>query len=187
MRILLETSSVNALSGCHKEQFIELTDRLRSKGAQLCVLFTTLGERYARENGKKDYNRMLRRTVDHFTLKGLELRITQSELFIPGITTKGMAKETSPFCSQLFYELTELIEKCEKPKNPNKPIDNIQRDAIIGVSSLCYDFFITSDYCLNKSLDKIIKKYRNKLPNIPINSYRCPKKENILDEINKHL
>jgi len=182
MRILLDTCSLNPIGvKNNKEELTNLNTFLKSKSAQLCILHVNFDERY---KGKKSIYKKLRDMTDHYARNGLEIHQNMSEIFIPGITKKGTAKTATAFQLILYEELRELIEKCERFE---KPSDNLDRDAIIGVSSLNYDIFITSNRCLEKSLNSVIEKNESKIEHIPEIAYREPKYEEILDEIKLQL
>ena len=185
MRILLDTSSLNSLKGCPKNELNKLTKKMREKNVRLCTLFNSMEERNAREDGVKDYQSMLRNMTE-FAYQDLELTISRSELNIPDITTKGLGKETTPFEIKLFKELKNIIKECENNKGNKKTCKNLKIDSIIGVSSLKYDIFITSDDCLKRSLDKLIKKYENEIPSPETYLVRSDKND-VLDEIYRHL
>jgi hypothetical protein len=182
MRILLDTCSLNAIP-IDKDKLKSLNSLLTPKSAQFCLLHVTFNERYKKE----DIYANLKDLGKHYTDNGLIIHVNLSEIYLKGITIKGTARKASDFQMQLFKELENLVKDCE---SSNKKDVNIKRDTIIGVSSLNYDVFITSDKCLKVSLDYLIQKNIKKLKEkgtIPKTAYRKPEYQEIVDEIKLQL
>jgi len=182
MNIFLDTNALNAFTGISKKDAQIIHNLLEQSCSSIRVCHLQVDERYAHIS---KWNEKAEKIIYSFRNKGLVLNQIPSKISVTGVSRIGMSEIADGVISKIYDELVNVIENCEKK---NKEKKNIMIDAMIGVTSIGNEIFITCDCCLAKSLkivlDNAYPKY-DKIFNIkkPEIIYIQPNTKNIVKKV----
>lgn len=111
------------------------------------------------EKEVQTYQQKIDMTLKSLRDKGINVCLEDTKMAVAGASRVGYAVFSSEEIGKLYDELRKEIDICEKAKGKTKHLLNIVCDAVIAVSSLDHDFFVTTDRCLSESWNKIIGKH----------------------------
>jgi len=166
-KTFLDTCSIIALSGLkEKEEFDLLRNKLEECKSGLYASHIQGDEIHPKE--LSDFREIYRKAFEKFEKHGIKIHWEEpTRGMILGISRLGFCRLFENDLAEISEELKREIRKCMEEKGKfNKSIDekaivlNIARDCLIAITSLDYDYFITSDKCLYESWTKILQKYR---------------------------
>jgi hypothetical protein len=167
-KIFLGTCSIIALSGLKEtEEFDLLRNKLEECKSGLYASHIQGDEIHPKE--LSDFREIYRKAFEKFENHGIKLHWEEpTRGAIMGVSRMGFCRIFEDDLAEIGEELEREIRKCmeEKGKFNNKNIDekaivlNIARDCLIAITSLDYDYFITSDKCLYESWMKILQKHK---------------------------
>lgn len=165
-KFFLDTNSLNALTGLDKAGFSILRTRLEESNTELCVTHIQVDERYNKE--PPDYQQKIDKALEILERNDIEIRKTARALttkgLVIGISRVGFSTISGDDLGKIDDELRREIKKCNdewgKHKNMSEKakVLNIARDSLIAITSLNYDYFITSDKCLFESWLKVVEE-----------------------------
>lgn len=138
------------LSGLN-DDLPELRNYVFENHAEICTGQVQIDENIT----EGDFSEKIERATRKLKAHGIVVNLEPTIIAVVGISRFGFCKFGSDELGKIYDELRSEIEICEG-KNP-KPKLNIARDAIIALSSLNHDYFITADECLMKSWEKVIE------------------------------
>ena len=188
-KFFLDTNSLIALAGLQGEELRLFVTHLRKTKAELCISHVQIDETYSKEF--PTYHEKITMALRRISEKGIEispLRPT-TELVI-GISRIGYAKLSDEEFSKIDDSLRSELRKCMGKRAEDM---NLARDALIALSSLDCDYFITSDRYLHKSWLKVIvrndenRKILSQTHKIPEIVYARPTLQKLSQEIMKKV
>ena len=169
-RIFLDTCSIIALSGLKdKADFDLLRKRLEECQSGLYASHIQGDEMHPKE--LSDFRLIYKKAFERFEKHGIKIHWEEpTRGMIIGVSRIGFCRIFEDDLAEIGDELERELRKCmeEKGRFNNKDIDekaivlNIARDCLIAITSLDYDYFITSDKCLYESWIKILQKHKPK-------------------------
>jgi hypothetical protein len=169
-RIFLDTCSIIALCGLKdKADFDLLRKRLEEFQSGLYASHIQGDEMHPKE--LSDFRLIYKKAFERFEKHGIRIHWEEpTRGMIIGVSRIGFCRIFEDDLAEIGDELERELRKCmeEKGRFNNKDIDekaivlNIARDCLIAITSLDYDYFITSDKCLYESWIKILQKHKPK-------------------------
>jgi hypothetical protein len=166
-KIFLDTCSIIALSGLkEKEEFDLLRNRLEECKSGLFASHIQGDEMHPEE--LSDFREIYRKTFEKFEKHGIKIHWEEpTRGMIIGVSRIGFCRIFEDDLAEIGEELEIENRKCMEEKGKfNKNIDekaivlNIARDCLIAITSLDYDYFITSDKCLYESWTKVLQRHK---------------------------
>ena len=137
----------------------------------------------------QDYQQKIEKALKSLRSNGIVIHVEATKEIVLDISRFNLAKFGDEELGKLDDELRKEIDACERAKGTIKHSLNIARDALIAVSSLGHDFFITCDKCLSQSWNKVIGKHTmlNQRFTIPRAVYIRPTPKDVAKQILKLL
>jgi hypothetical protein len=166
IKFYLDTNALLLLSGL-KNCLPELSRYVVENHVELCTGQVQIDESVTEGGFNEKIEKATRKLKAHDIVVNLEPTIEA----VVGVSRVGFCKIGSDKLGKIDDELGSEIECCEG--NNRKSKSNLACDALIALSSLNHDYFITSDECLFKSWKKVIetnqenKAYLQKTYSIP--------------------
>jgi len=109
------------------------------------------------------YQQKIDKALERLREKGINPKLEYPKIPVQGLARQGYEVESSEDIAHLYDDLRKEIDECEHvrstPRRKPKSVLNIAADAVIAVSSLGHDFFITCDKCLFECSYKVMKKH----------------------------
>ena len=169
VRIFLDTNALMCLSGLKESDVGNFKNRIERSGSELSITHVQVDEKYRKE--LRNYQQKIEKALARLVNKGINVKLEETKIPVEGVEREGCSRSGGQMVGSLYDELQKEIDACERDKGIIKPVLNIACDAVIAVSSLDHDFFITCDDCLSKRWQKIINKYgmleqEHKIPKI---------------------
>jgi len=130
----------------------------------LCVSHIQVDEKVNRE--LFSYETKIERAVHVLSDMGLETRLESTAVGVYDTSRYGMSRYGGDDENALYDALVRLVSKCNQAAGKKA---DATRDAIIGVSALDHDLFITCDRCLSQGFQSAIATYarlQNRLPKL---------------------
>lgn len=165
MKVFLDTNAFEALSGLPRstirDRFVE---GCRKAGVVLCVSHIQVDEKVNHE--MPSYQAKVQKAVRVFRELGLETCLELTPVGVYGISRLALARFGREDENALYQRLRQLISECDKAAGKE---GDAMRDAIIGVSALDHDLFVTCDRCLYQSFQSATShptNLGNRLPRV---------------------
>lgn len=180
-KFYLDTNALWLLSGL-KSSLPELSKYIVENHVELCTGQVQIDESVTEGGFNEKIEKATRKLKAHDIVVSLEPTIET----VVDVSRIGFSKIGSDKLGKIDDELRSEIECCEG--NNRKSKSNLARDALIALSSLNHDYFITSDECLFKSWKKVIetnqenKAYLQKTYSIP-KIIHCKNPRGVLETI----
>ena len=149
-KFYLDTNALILLSGLN-EDLSELSKHISENHVELSIGHVQIDEEVSGDNFNQNFEKALRKLRTYEITVNLEPTV----IAIFDVSRFDLCKFGSKDLGKIYDELRTEIECCERKKP--KPKLNIARDAIIALSSLNHDYFITADECLLKSWRKVVE------------------------------
>jgi hypothetical protein len=198
-KLFLDTCTIIALDDLKNEDFDILRDRLEESNSELHASHIQGDEKYRKR--PSDPMQIYTEAFAIFEAHGIKIHWenpTKGGVF--GVSRFGHSSFFGEPFTTIYKELVCEVRKCdeERGRHQDKTVDeekreryeekkslNVARDALIAITSLDHDYFITSDYCLHKSLRKVLQNSENRtiFEKIPEIIYEQPCAEKILTRI----
>jgi len=190
VKFFLDTNALIYLSGLEDLDLCDFKSRRDASNSELSTIHVSIDEitkhikfhepiKKKHEKKVQSYQQKIDEALKTLKSKGITVRIEATKIPVTGIARAGYVRTASKEIGKLYDELRKEIDKCMKSKGnlrwlsktEKERVLNIARDAVIAVSSIGHDFFITCDRCLSESWKKVIGKYsmlkqRYKLPRV---------------------
>lgn len=194
--IFLDTCSINALSSLNDNDFDLLRNSLEKSQSGLYASHIQGDERYT--NRPTDVIQIYKRAFEIFEKHGIKIHWEAPTVGgVWDISRWDLATWMNKETEDVYHDLQREIRNCmeqrgkfkDKKIDETKIISNIARDCLIALTSIRYDYFITSDVCLYESWIKICQKNENRtiLKKIPNTLYIKPDSQKILQATLKIL
>lgn len=190
VKFFLDTGALIALAGLKEPDLQNLKNRMKAGNLELntthvqtdeITAHIKFHEKVTKKHEKRvaTYQQKIDRALESLKSKGIEVHFELAKMGAWGVMRWGYFKWGGKETGKLYDDLRKEIGRCEEAKGTIKPLLNIACDAVIAVSSLDHDFFITCDKCLFNSWHKVIVKHpklkqRFKVPKV-IYTRRNPK------------
>lgn len=149
----LDTNVFILLSGLDSNDLSILSRAIVKNKVKLCVSHVQIDEQ--RNQEFTDYQNKIKETMEKLSEKGINIIVEPTNEVILNVSRFDYARLGSDKLGEIDKALRQEIEKCMGEKK--KGDSNIARDALIALSSLNHDYFITADKCLFKSWNIIIE------------------------------
>ena len=178
IKFSLDTNALLFLAGLEGAPLQVLKNRVEASSSELSITHVQVDE--AHEKELEDYQQKIKKALASLTRRGINVRLEATKITVAGVSRADFTRLGDEQISTLYNELRKEIDMCQKTKGKPQSLLNIACDAVIAVSSLDHDFFITTDRCLFDSWLKIINKHgrlrqQHKVPKI-IYARRSPKR-----------
>jgi len=182
-KFFLDTGAIIALSGLKAPNLQAFKSRTKSSNSKLSTTHVQVDEKHPKE--LKNYYQKINRALKSLRQKGIVVHVEATREVVFDVSRFNLAKFGDKELGKLDDELRKEIDACERAKGTIKPPLNIARDALIAVSSLDHDFFVTCDKCLSQSWNKVIGKHimLNQRFTIPRAVYIRPIPEDVAKQI----
>lgn len=176
-KFYLDTNALNYLAGLKGSDLQIFKKQIVASNSELSITHVQVDE--AHEKELQNYQQKIQKALASLSSKGINVCLEDTKIIVFDVSRFGFARFGDENIGKLYDDLRKEIEACEKAKGKAKTPLNIACDAVIAVSSLNHDFFITTDRCLYDSWLKVIKKNKTlkqqfKVPKI-IYARRSPK------------
>jgi len=165
----LDTNVFILLSGLGSNDLSILSRAMVENKIKLCVSHVQIDEQRNQES--TDYQHKIKETFENLSEKGINIIVEPTNEVILDVSRFDYARFGSEKLGEIDKALRHEIEKCMGEKR--KSDSNIARDALIALSSLNHDYFITADRCLFNSW-KIIIESNEKNKEALEKEYRVP-------------
>jgi hypothetical protein len=149
----LDTNVFILLSGLDSGDLAILSGALAGNKIALCMSHVQIDEQNCQEFS--DYRLKIEDALRKFTERGIEIIVEPTNEVVWDVSRFDLARFGSEELSKIDKALRKEIEKCERKKD--KTVSNIAKDALIALSSLNHDFFVTADSCLFRSWKIVIE------------------------------
>jgi len=173
----LDTNALNYLAGLKGSDLQIFRKQIETSNSELSITHVQVDEAHKKE--LQTYQQKIKKALASLSNKGINVNLEGTKIVVFNVSRFDFARFGDEEIGKLYNELRKEIDGCEKAKGKTKPLLNIACDAVIAVSSLGHDFFITTDRCLYDSWRKIIGKHTTleqqfKIPKI-VYTRRSPK------------
>jgi predicted nucleic acid-binding protein len=169
--VSLDTNALMLLAGADETVSRKLKTLIETSNLRLSITHVQVDEIANGVSFRGDIEKAHAKKVSHYQQKinialeslekkGIAIQVEPTEIIVTGIWRLGFGKISSEELGNIYDELRDEIRKCEEAKGRTKPLLNIARDAVIAVSSMRHDFFVTTDSCLYDSLCQVIEKHK---------------------------
>jgi hypothetical protein len=158
LKFFLDTGALIALSGLKGSDSQILKNRIKASDSGLSITHIQVDEKLRIE--LQDYQLKIDKALSSLKNKGIVVSLEPTKIIVLGISRFGLASFGNEEAGRVYDELRDDIKKCERKKRKPKTPLNIACDAVIAVSSLGSDFFITCDRCLFDCWHKVISNHR---------------------------
>jgi len=166
-----DTNALILLSGLDTDNLSILNREIAEKEIKICVTHVQIDEKYTHELG--DYRQNIEKALEKLAKNGINIIVENTIELVLGISRLGYAKLGSEKLGEIDDALRKEIETCMGKKA--KGDLNVASDALIALSSLNHDFFITADRCLFKSWKIVIDFNKENKKAIEQHGYKVPK------------
>lgn len=171
VKFFLDTNALLYLSGLKDLDLKDFKKRVEASGLELSSTHVQVDESTEhikfhekvtkkREKKVQNYQEKIAFALKSLRKKEIDVRVEPTKIPVQGVARQNYTLMGGRETGKLYDELQKEVDECEKAKGNLKSPLNIGRDAVIAVSSLDHDFFITTDKCLFDSWHKIITKHR---------------------------
>lgn len=150
--VYLDTNSLIALSGLPETDFRSLKTRLGENSIRLNFSHIQVDEMQNKEF--MNYQEKINEATKKLSENGIVVDIKPTKGTVQGLWRNRFTENFTHESVKIYDEIREEIKKCMGIKAEQM---NIARDALIAISSLNHDYFITCDWCLWKSWVKIVE------------------------------
>jgi hypothetical protein len=168
-KIYLDTNAIIFLSGCPENDLLKLSGYMEKNTIELFTSHVQIDELYRKDEP-------LSQKMDHALKRLISCKITVNLVatneVVLGISRVDECKLGSDEIGKIDEALREEINRCMG--RDSKGTMNIARDALIALSALNHDYFITGDYCMYKSWNKLIESNASNKEKI-LKVYSIPK------------
>ncbi len=149
----LDSGALIALSGLSIAESKTLRSLLERTDSELTVTHIQIDEKHP--DTAKDYRKKVQEALAALTTKGLRVTLEPSKVTVANYSRSNLTQVGNQALEEAFGHLVTLLRNCEgvAERDPTPP--GIGRDAIIGVSSMDHDVFVTTDKCLSRSYRKL--------------------------------
>jgi predicted nucleic acid-binding protein len=154
----LDTNALIALSGLDENNFLKLSREIAKREISIYISHVQIDEQYNREFS--DYQRKIREALKKFSEHCIEIIVKPTTQLVWDVSRWNFARFGSKKLGEIDDFLRQEIEKCMGKKH--KGVLNVARDALIALSSLNHDYFITNDECLYKGWKIVVESNKNK-------------------------
>ena len=162
VKFFLDTGALIALSGLKGSDLQIFKTRIEAYNPEIGVTHVqvdeTINEKYERK--LRNYQQVIDKALESLTKKGIAVHVEPTKIGAWSISRWDYFKWGGEETGKLYEELRNEIDRCEEAKGKTKTLLNIACDAVIAVSSLDHDFFVTCDECLFDSWRNVIDKNR---------------------------
>ncbi len=169
VKFYLDTNALISLSGCSYKELLELSKHIEANKIELFTSHVQIDEMDRRDASiYEKYEHALKK------LKAFDVNISlvETNQAVIGISRIDMCKIGSDELGEIDSALRREIELCMGSKSKGKI--NLACDALIALSSLDHDYFITGDDCMFRSWNKIIEGNQQNRDKI-LKNYLIPK------------
>jgi hypothetical protein len=170
-KVFLDTNALICLSGLPYEDICLLKKHLEENDIKLYFSTMQVDEKVNVTKEFASYQERINAAKKNLSANGIDIRIEPPKIAAQGFARQGFTIESYHECVKIYYEMAEEIEKCEGNKAEKM---NVFGDALIAVTSLNHDYFVTGDRCLWKSWQKIIENNDENKKSIE-NLFKIPK------------
>jgi len=179
IHVFLYTNALIALAGIKNPELMRIKNLIETRGLKLRISHIQIDEMIDGVN--RSYEEKRKKALNILKQKGISTETIETPITVVGVSRYGLSKIGDDRIHRLYEELKHEIERCEK----GKPKLNLIRDAVTALSSLDNDYFITCDWCVYKSWNKVIGKHKSleggrKIPGI---IYARPKPKYVAESI----
>jgi len=187
VKFFLDTGALIALSGLEGSDSQVFKNRIEASNSRLSITHIQIDESYNKE--LKNYQQKIKKALESLKNKGIEVQpIECTKIGVFSESRFGLARFGDEEIGNLYDELRNEIDQCEKDKGRTKTPSNVARDAIIAVSSIGHDCFITCDKCLFESWQNVVNKRKMLRKNqVPRVIYVQPNPKEVAEKMLKFL
>lgn len=151
------------LLGCSQEQITEIAEEISKKNIELQICHIQIDEHSTDDKDTLGNSITLtekaKKALKKLRTYGCQINIVCTKGIMFGISKFGLCCFGDDFLSQLCDELIAEIGKWQKQDK----VSNVARDALIAVSSLDNNYFLTSDLRLKQAWDSVISKHQEEV------------------------
>jgi hypothetical protein len=150
-KVFLDTNALWYLSGLTYEDKYLLKKHLEENDVKLH--FSTI---QVDETTKEfaSYQEKIDAAKKNLSANGIDIVIEPPKIAAQGFARQGYTIQSYPECVKIYHEIAKHVEECMGKKAERM---NVFGDALIAVTSLNHDYFVTGDWCLWKGWQKIIE------------------------------
>jgi hypothetical protein len=167
----LDTNTFILLSGLGKRDLSILREEIVKSDIKLCMSHVQIDEQ--RNLELDDYQQKIKQGLAKFNQAGIDLNIETTKEVILDISRFDLARFGSEKLGEIDEELRREIRKCLGKRF--KGVLNVAKDALIALSSLNHDYFITGDKCLYASWKAVVEFNEKNKKTLEQNGYKIPK------------
>lgn len=161
----IDTNVFFLIAGLEDDNLLLLSQALLKNEIELFLTHIQIDEHGGEE---KSYGEKIENAMKKLRAKNVVFQIESTKGIDWDISRWNMAEWGSKELVRIKHELGTEIEKCNKKKK------DASHDALIGLSSLDHDFFITNDKCIVYGWKKVIENSQKNRP-ILEKKYTIPK------------
>ena len=143
----LDTGAFFLVAGLDDSGLFLLNQAISKNEIELCLTHVQIDEHGDRE---KSYEENFVKAMNKLTAKKVKFLVESTKEDYWDISRWGLAEWGNDLLYRIDDELRLEIEKC------NKKNKNASYDALIAISSLNHDYFITTDICLTYAWKAVI-------------------------------
>lgn len=188
--IFLDTNAFNSLAGIDDPELELLKEQINLGNISLSVCTIQIDERLdpkgkrhqdhvqikdPKERSNYYKSEIISHALNSLMDKGIRISLEKTKMTVldRSVSRLGYTKLGSKDLGKVYNHLRSELKKCSK----NKPELNIIRDAVIAITSLDHDYFITCDRCLYYSWRNTIKENKDILQRYKIPEFIFVKAE----------
>ena len=157
VEVFLDTSALIALSGLRSHKVDALKNLIQSGNLRLNVSHIQVDEKV--ERNYVDYNRRIIKALGTLEKKGIKVCLIPTKIAVTDVSRVELSTIGDEEINGFYDELLHEISECEKNKGKTKDWKNLVCDAIIAVTAIDHDYFITCDSCMYDTWKKVIDSY----------------------------
>jgi hypothetical protein len=173
-KIFLDTNALIFLSGLKRQKLEEFRKGFNTENAELIITTVQVDEKRKRKKDEK-YQEAISKAIATLKDNDIQVKVETANIGVFGISRFGYFSFGTPEISNIYDELDKKVAECEKAKGRSKDPLNVKRDAVISVSPLEYSFLITTDKCLNKSFNQVMKEQKKIVEKVVVPKARLAK------------
>jgi hypothetical protein len=144
----IDTNAFILIAGLDDSNLLLLSQAILKNEIELFLTHIQIDEHGVEE---KSYGEKLENAMKKLRAKNVVFRVEATKGAVWNCSRYGLAEWGSEELNRINNELRTEIEKCNKEKK------DASHDALIALSSLDHDFFITNDKCLVYGWRKVIE------------------------------
>jgi hypothetical protein len=166
----LDTNTFILLSGLDEPDLSILREGVVRHGIKLCISHVQLDEQDKLEYN--DYQQKIRQALAKFNQSGITLSIEPTNEVVWGVSRFDLCRFGSDKLGEIDDELRREITRCMGKRS--KGVLNVAKDALIALSSLNHDYFITADKCLSLSWKLVVEFNEKNKKALEQDGYKLP-------------